>query len=325
MRARRERMAATARAAAIAFAVALARSGASQSDEAAHQPRTASNLSLAPISGSSTAYFELPIPKLKEQVPALRGLRYDSSQERLSSILDHVARTIADVLPRLPNLISRESVYGFQSPRDTSAAGGLPSAQPWNREFKYLILSHHHGDGSTTLEELRVDSKGKPVDAPGLFAAPRGYGFAYQWLFFSAANQHDFRFRYLGEQSKDGRKTYVVGFAQDPQRVQEPAYFQAGAKTEPFFFQGVLWIDQSTFNIAALRTDLLAPLPDVNLRRLTTQLTFRSVPIHGYNAVFWLPSEVIISCDQGGGPMEESHRYSDYHLFHAETRIVTGP
>jgi hypothetical protein len=49
------------------------------------------------------------------------------------------------------------------------------------------------------------------------------------------------------------------------------------------------------------------------------------VPIRGYDAVFWLPSEVDISSDQGRGPSEESHRYSDYHLFHAETRILPEP
>ena len=143
--------------------------------------------------------------------------------------------------------------------------------------------------------------------------------------FFSAANQPEFRFRYLGEQDKDGRKTFVLAFAQDPHKVTNPAFFQSGTKVAPFFYQGVLWIDQATFEIVQLRTDLLAPLPDLHLRQMTTQLTFRAVPIHGYSAVFWLPSEVNISTDQGAGAVEENHRYSDYHLFRSESKIVTAP
>ena len=88
------------------------------------------------------------------------------------------------------------------------------------------------------------------------------------------------------------------------------------------------WVSRSpteTFDIVMLRTDLLAPLKDLHLRQLTTELAFRSVPIHGYDAVFWLPSEVSIASDQGAGAAEESHRYSDYHLFHAEARIVPSP
>jgi len=74
-----------------------------------------------------------------------------------------------------------------------------------------------------------------------------------------------------------------------------------------------------------VRTDLLAPLTELHLLQLTTQLTFHSVPIHGYNAVFWLPSEAYISSDQGAGSSEESHRYSDYHLYHAAATIVPSP
>jgi hypothetical protein len=273
----------------------------------------------------ATVYYQLPQNKLKEAIPALKGLRYDDSQERLASILSQVAETIANVLPRLPNLVSREDIYHFQSSGDPSASGGIANSQPWNREFRYLILSHHNPNGSTTLEELRTDSKGRPAESAGAFTSPSGYGFAYQWLFFSAANQPEFRFRYLGEQDKDGRKTFVLAFAQDPHKVTNPAFFQSGTKVAPFFYQGVLWIDQATFEIVQLRTDLLAPLPDLHLRQMTTQLTFRAVPIHGYSAVFWLPSEVNISTDQGTGAVEENHRYSDYHLFRSESKIVTAP
>jgi hypothetical protein len=35
-----------------------------------------------------------------------------------------------------------------------------------------------------------------------------------------------------------------------------------------------------------------------------------------------LPSQVSISSDQGRGPLEESHRYSDYHVYHSTSRVV---
>jgi hypothetical protein len=265
------------------------------------------------------------VQKLKDAVPALKGLTYDPSQDRLAEILAGVAKRIADVLPRLPNLVSREDVYHFQSAPGLGDAGGIAGMQPWSREFRYLIVPRHAADGSTTLEESRVDSRGRPMEASDEFSAPRGYGFAYQWLFFSAAFQPEFRFRYLGEQDKGGRKTFAVAFAQQPGKVSNPARFQSDGKVAPFYFQGVLWIDQASFDIVMVRTDLLAPLPDVHLRQLTTQLTFRAVPIHGYDAVFWLPSEAYISSDQGSGAVEESHRYSDYHLYHSTARIVASP
>ena len=271
------------------------------------------------------SYLELPIGRLKDEVSSLKGIKYDPGQQQLPSILTSVAKTISDVLPRLPDLVSREDVVHFQGSWDSNAPGGLAAAQPSSREFKYLLQCRRTASGATTINESRIDSKGRPVNGEETYTALRGYGFAYQWLFFSAANQREFGFRYLGEQQKEGRKTFVVAFAQDPHKVADPAYFEAGGRTAPFYFQGVLWVDQATFDIVRLRTDLLSPLPELHLRKLSTELTFRSVPIRDFGAVFWLPSEVEISSDQGAGVAEESHHYSDYHLFHAEAKIVANP
>jgi hypothetical protein len=273
----------------------------------------------------ATTYLEFPIKQLRAAIPALGGIKYDESQVQLPVILHHIAQHIADVLPRLPDLISREDVYHFQSSAGTDASGAQAATQPWGRQYKYLLQRQHNPDGSVTTVESRVDGAGKPVRESGGITAVQGLGFCNQWLFFSADNQPDFHFRYLGEQVKNGRKTFVVAFAQEPKKVIAPAFFEANNRKVPFYYQGVLWVDQSTFDIVMLRTDLLAPVPQVELRQLTTELTFRSVPIHGYDAVFWLPSEVDIQSDEGGGPSEESHRYSDYHLFHAQARIVANP
>jgi len=54
---------------------------------------------------------------------------------------------------------------------------------------------------------------------------------------------------------------------------------------------------------------------------MTTELRFRSVHIPGFGAVFWLPSEVLISTTQSDSLIEELHQYSGYRFFHAESRL----
>ena len=90
----------------------------------------------------------------------------------------------------------------------------------------------------------------------------------------------------------------------------------------PFFFQGIAWIDQSTFDVVRLRTDLLSPVPSVNLQNMTTELRFRSVRIHGFGAVLWLPSEVLIRTARSDSIFEEIHQYSGYRFFHAESKLL---
>ena len=263
--------------------------------------------------GTTGTYFDLPEPRLKKVVSELKGLQFEASQDQLPAILASVAKTIADLLPRLPDLVSREEIYHSQDAHNP---------QPWSREFKYLVLCHHNPNGSTNIEESRLDSKGHPIDLSGPMTTQHGFGFAYQWLLFSAANQREFHFRYLGQQDKEGRKTFVVAFAQDPSKVTAPASFQLEQTTAPFYYQGVLWIDQATSDIVLMRTDLLSPIASLQLSQFTSRVHFASVAIHGYDAVFWLPHEIDISFDQGRGDTEETHRYTDYHLFHAEARVL---
>jgi hypothetical protein len=103
------------------------------------------------------------------------------------------------------------------------------------------------------------------------------------------------------------------------------ALFQSEGKVSPFYYQGALRVDQSTFDAVMLPTDLLDALPDLYLTQLPTELSFRLVHIQDSEAESWLPNELSISSDQGAGPAEENHRYSDYPLYHSSARIVPPP
>ena len=61
-------------------------------------------------SAHPSSFLEFPLQKLKEAVPGLMGLNYDASQDRLPIVLAGVAQTIANMLPRLPDLASREQI-----------------------------------------------------------------------------------------------------------------------------------------------------------------------------------------------------------------------
>jgi hypothetical protein len=286
-------------------------------------------------------YVDDALPKLQKAVPALVGLKPDANQEDLPYILNSIAGAIADFVPRLPNLVSREEVYRSENAAKLDAphqyaslatpgvAGpmAMTTIKPQEargQEFRYLILCNRNEQG-THIEESRTDSKGHPLTAATGASKPLGSGFAYQWLLFSAANQSEFRFRYLGEQMIDGRKTYVVAFAQTPERVKIPAVFRSRGKEAPYYYQGILWADQETFNIALLRTDLLTPLRSLQLFGLTTELHFRAVQIHGVEESFWLPDQVDMFIAQDTTEIEELHEYTNYRLFHSTATIVPAP
>ena len=296
-------------------------------------PRPAGN---PPARANAATYVDYPLSKLRTAVPALNGIKPGTSQDELAAILARAGEATRNSLSRVPNLSSLEDVYSAVMSRAAGPANSVlgmeesPALldletqlqQMRSVEFNYLLLFDHHPDGATAITELRTDFKNRQISSPVDGVAPRGFGFAYQWLLLSPANQSELRFRYLGQQSMDDHKTFVLGFVQIPNQVKLPGKFKWAGKEEEFFFQGIAWIDQSSFNVVRLQTDLLSPVPSVNLVQMTTDLRFRSVRIKGYDADFWLPSQVLIRTEQGESVLNELHQYSRYKFFHAESRLL---
>ncbi len=123
----------------------------------------------------------------------------------------------------------------------------------------------------------------------------------------------------------DGHRTLVLAFAQKPQSVLSPATFRYQGKTAHMFLQGVAWVDASDFRIWRLRTDLLSPLPEVSLHRMTADIHFVPTRIEEVPSLLQLPREVAATTDLGGSTLREIHKYSEYRLFRTHSRIVLNP
>ena len=281
----------------------------------------------------SGSYLDDPPPELKQAVPDLKGLEPASSQDQLSTILAGVGAKVKELLQEVPDLISAETVTEslsrqisiVRSSRNTDPTE-VPAPQvednvPKVHTFSYIVLVHET-EGERMLEEYRTDRKGKPVARhPG---APNSIGFVSLWVAFSPANERKSRFRYLGEQRIGGHSSFVVTFAQTPGVQSHPGEIslpQGG--TIPMLCQGVAWIDESDFRILRLRTDLLAPQPQVGLKQLTAMIQFGSVRIAKLQAQLWLPREVKLDVDANGQVFQELHQYSQYRLYKAKSKIVT--
>ena len=293
----------------IAAVLATSISGLAQADAirrlttASSQPSSPGSSVVPPAFTNAPSYIDYPLRKLSAVVPTLNGMKADSNQDQLAGILSKVGEATVKSLSTVPNLSSREDVYSIVlslDPGPTNSVLGMKEMpalmdletqllQSRSIEFNYLLLFDHHADGTTSIKELRTDFKNRMVGSSVNGVALHDFGFAYQWLLLSRANQSELGFRYLGQQRMDHHKTFVLGFVQIPSQVKVPGTFTWSGKEAPFFFQGIVWIDQSTFDVVRLRPDLLSPVPSVNLRQMTTELHFRSVRIHGYGTDLWLP------------------------------------
>jgi hypothetical protein len=284
-------------------------------------------------------YVALPLARLKKDVRELSGVKPDSTPGQLELILQKTGEAITAQLPKVPNLICHEAVaeeaqntggtLGGLAPVPTRAIGAVggrglltqaaPSTRPmtygdWHH-YDYIIRVTTNRDGSITLDEMR-QRKGT-----GAVPVPKGTGFAPLWRIFAPGNRSESSFYYLGTGKMEGHSSFVVAFAQRPGQVREPSLFQTCCQTIPLLFQGIAWIDAHNFHIVRLRTDLLAPLPELSLARLTSNIEYGEVHIPDLAQPLWLPKEVEVLWQTNHQDEGEVHRYSRYQLFRATAKI----
>lgn len=276
------------------------------------------------------------IKELQLTVPELKGLKAAVNQEGLATLLDKIGAKTLDIARNTPNLIARETVVqSGQGVRET------------RRDYDYLILPRIT-EKLVGLDEFRVDLKSgekfeteatrkesstrtdlEPANhdltQPQGGRPPASQGFATSWVYFYPSNRSQAIFRYLGEEKVDGRRTHVLAFAQKPESVVSPAMVQYQGRLVPMFLQGVAWVDPSDFRILRLRTDLLAPVPEVSLHRLTADIQFGLTRIERVSSQLSLPHEVTVTSEIGGSNVRETHKYSGYRLFRAQSKIVLNP
>ena len=263
--------------------------------------------------------LEYPLPDLLKAVLELQGLEPAGNQDELDFILDKAGAVTEDLLGKMPDLISREDVTQAKLREKDSAKVQR------RREFDYLILVRRQ-DAGVTVEESRLGPEGTGLDVQDLeegFMLTRG--FATVWLHFHPSNRLAAQFRYLGQQTEGGIRCYVVAFAQIPGWATVTGRIAYAGRSVLLLYQGIAWIDEASFRIVRLRTDLLAPRPDIGLENLTTELHFAEIRLPQTSSPLWLPQEVVVTAGMNKRLYRNVHRYTDYKLFQVESKILPAP
>jgi hypothetical protein len=269
-------------------------------------------------------YLEEPPRKLVKLVPELKGIQPATDQHELPMILQNISETVDEFFDNIVDLIADEEII-------QERLGGNEAVLMTEKvRGSYLILRHGNGMAAN-FEEYRTDAEGNRMDQVG---RDRGFivttGFALSCVYFSSASRADATFRYLGDQKLNGRDTYVVAFAQRPDKASIKVTM-IGPQGIPvhMLMQGMVWVDKANFRILRIRTDLLTRKPEVELDEQTTKVSFSEVRFADVTAALWLPRDVDVSVKFGQSrdrhfdeTFQNAHRYTNYRRYRVSTEIV---
>ena len=261
-------------------------------------------------------YLENSPDQLIQRFPELHDLRPSADQHDLDRILSNTSRRVQSYFDSLVDLVAQEEI----DQQRLNAKGAVKEKQ--HRRYSYIILLNRD-ETPTQFEEYRTDSQGNPVDQSG---PNSGFnttsGFALICAHFLPDNLPDSTFRYLGSELLDSHNTYVVAFAQLPDRASLTNFVSGEWGSEPFLVQGIAWVDQNTFEIIHIRTDLLAPRNDVGLAVQSTEVTFSEVQLPDSSLPLLVPYHVTVSSKYRGNAYRNDHFYSDYRRFHVSVKMA---
>jgi VWFA-related protein len=263
--------------------------------------------------GKTKTMVTRPLAELLSEIPELKRIEPAPNQEPLASLLHNVGNNVEKYVSEVPNTFSDESLHEER----LGEKGQIEASR--ERSYGYLLLVHAGHLPST--EEYRTNPSGKEVrEEPGEgFSATRG--FAVLLMMFHPAYQPETDFRLLGRQSIAGHETQVVAFAQRPKESHFVMHLWIGRSSFPCLHQGIAWVDTQTFQIVWLRSDLLRPLDQVGLKRVTASIQFAETRVEGAPATFWLPQRVTVFIQYNNRFYRNEHTYSHFRLFASETRI----
>jgi tetratricopeptide (TPR) repeat protein len=258
------------------------------------------------------------IDYLRQPPTNLPDLERWADQAPLAGILEAAGRNVAEFFRSLPNVSSAEGVHQEKLNRE-----GKPEISR-DQRFRYLCMTPAERWGPS-IEEYRSDERGNEVHPGGL---TEGFmltaGFASASLVFHPTYQNGSDFRLLGRQKLNGRDTYVVAFAQVPARSRIFGTFQNDRNITTTHKQGVAWIDAKSYQILRLKSDLLKPLPQVKLERITTEIDFGEVHFQQAEQDFWLPLQVSVTLDWNGKVLRNQHTYGDFRVFKVDSTVKLG-
>ena len=248
------------------------------------------------------------VAEFEKAMPELTGLEPAENQEPLTTLLEKTGQNVKSFFDGLPDITAREKIELKR----------LDWTQYRTEEFNYLDLPRPVPNG-VGMEEFRTNAAGKRAEPQSLEHGFVTKGFTSMAIHFHPLYEAESVFRYLGNQSLDGRSAAVVYFAQTPKaRVKQG--LTTDIRSLQILIQGLAWIDSNSYQIVRMRTELLVPYDDPDLRGETTESRFEAVRFKGVPQDFWLPEDVTVTLDWRGMVFRNHHHYSQFELFHVDSR-----
>ena len=249
-------------------------------------------------------------PDIDQNVPPVRS---DASCP-LNQVLAEASKHALDLVENLQSFSATEQIQHVELGKD----GKRRNSQ--SRLFNYVVQIEQNPSGSLRIEEYRQSSmelQPTPLTDTGTAA------FA---LIFHPQHIANFEFRCEGLADLHGVQAWQVHFQEtfDPRKSFHA--IRVEGSVYPLPVKGRAWIAADNHEVLRLETDLVAPIPQIQLQVEHLEIAYAPVEFKKRNLQLWLPESATLYIGYHGKRYQRVHSFSRFQLFWIDTeQIVKDP
>ena len=180
-----------------------------------------------------------------------------------------------------------------------------------SRSYSYVASVQQVRPGAYIMEEYRngimdLDQFPERIATLGLTALV---------MVFHPVYVGDYELACEGLSRWHGGLAWQVHFRQKPDKPARLRSYRVNSRSFSIALRGRAWISADNFQIVSLETDLVSPVPQIQLRAEHIAVEYMPVKFVSHHQELWLPESAEIYFDYGNRRMHRRHYFRDYMLF----------
>lgn len=191
-----------------------------------------------------------------------------------------------------------------------------------NRKFDYMVEIRPFGTNDLDVQEFRNGSV-SGQQFPGHIATN---GLPTLALVFHPFYQNRYDFVCEGRGKWRDTPAWLVHFQQPTNRKGSLLIYRVGPQSYAVGLKGRAWIDTQTFQILAIETDTMRPVPEIRLVRDHQLIEYGPVAFKNSAVNLWLPKSADWYSSLSGQRYHRRHTFSQFLLFSIDdTQTISKP
>jgi tetratricopeptide (TPR) repeat protein len=229
---------------------------------------------------------------------------------RLDEVIRSASNRVQELVQNVDRFTATEEIDHFNlSPM------GLQTSHE-TRKFDYLVEIRQLGARGLDVEEYRNGSVSRE-GFPGNIAT---IGLPSLALVFHPYFQAKYEFNCEGHGSWHGNPAWLIHFQLRTDHASAMLIYNVAGHAHAVGQKGRAWIDADTFQILAMESDIMHPLPEIRLLRDHQLIEYGPVSFRNNSMQLWLPKSADWYSALSGRRYHRRHTFSQFLLFSVDDK-----